>query len=111
MATSYTDQGLIRGSVSVTINSVAYLLKEATRNKPVRREVEYDGDGLPLASSTIRDFETISGTIMAYTGTAEPAQMVAFTYDSKSWIVGNLSLSFSTAGLQGYSVELHEVLP
>ena len=111
MATSYTDQALIRGSVTVTISSVDYLLKEATRSKPVRREGEYGADGLPLATSFARDFETITGTIMAYTGDAEPPQMVAFTYDTKSWVVGNLSLAYSTAGLQSYSVELHEVLP
>ena len=104
--TTLADKALIRGSVAVTIDGYTYLLKTASRSKPVVSNFEKDANGRPLASSHVVDFQKITGEVMAYTGTPEPSQLVPFLYDSKYWALGNLTLTFSTEGLRGYSCEL-----
>ena len=107
--TTLADKALIRGSISVTIDGYTYLLKTGSRSKPVKSNFEYGAGGLPLASSHVVDFQKIPAEIMAYVGTPEPSQLVPFTYDSKYWAVGNLTLSYSTEGLRGYSCEITQL--
>ena len=104
--TTLADKALVRGSVSVTIDGYTYLLKTGARSKPVKSNVEFGATGLPLASSHVVDFQKITGEILAYTGTPEPSQLVAFSYDSKYWAVGNLTLNYATEGLRAYSCEI-----
>lgn len=107
--TTLADKGLIRGSVSVTIDGVVYLLKTGTHDKPVRSAFEYDANGRPLASSHVADFEKISAEIIAYTGTAAPSQLVAFSYAGKFWTVGSLKLNYATEGIRSYSCEITQL--
>ena len=111
MASNLTlaDKALIRGSIKVTIDGYVYLLKTGSRAKPVISNFEKDENGKPLASSHVVDFQKMSGEIMAYVGTPEPSQLVPFLYDSKYWAVGNLTLSYSTEGLRGYSCEITQL--
>jgi hypothetical protein len=107
--TTLSDKALIRGSVSVTIDGYAYLLKTGSRSKPVVSNFEKDANGRPLVSSHVVDFQKFTGEIMAYTGTPEPSQLVPFLYDSKYWALGNLTLTYSTEGLRGYSCEITQL--
>lgn len=104
-----SDNGLIRGSITVTIDGVPYLLKTFDRAKPVRSDREYDASGLPLASSHAADFQTISVEIMAEAGVQEPSQLVPFSYDGKLWALGNLNLRGTTEGLTSYSGEITQL--
>jgi hypothetical protein len=106
---SLADKALIRGSIKVTVDGYVYLLKTGSRSKPVISNFEKDENGKPLASSHVVDFQKMSAEIMAYTGTPEPSQLVPFLYDSKYWAVGNLTLSYSTEGLRGYSCEITQL--
>jgi hypothetical protein len=103
------DKALVRGSVSVTIDGYTYLLKTGSRSKPVTSNFEKSATGLPLASSHVVDFQKMSAEIVAYTGTPEPSQLVPFSYDSKYWAVGNLTLNYSTEGIRTYSCEITQL--
>lgn len=107
--TTLSDRGLIRGSVKVTIDGFIYLLKTGQNGRPVRSNFEYDENGKPLASSHVADFQKLSGEIMAYTGVAEPSQLVPFLYNGKYWTVGNLTLNYATEGLRSYSCEITQL--
>jgi hypothetical protein len=104
--TTLADKGLVRGSVKVTIDGVIYLLKTGQRQKPVVSKFEKKQIGRPHAYSHVKDFEKMSGEIMAYAGTAEPSQLQPFLYDGTYWTVGNLTLNYATEGLRSYTCEI-----
>ena len=104
-----SDKGLVRGSVTVTIDGYSYRLKTGSRSKPVVSNFEKDENGLPTASSHVVDFQKLPGEIMAYAGTPEPSQLKPFLYDSKYWALGNLTLNFSTEGLRSYTCEITQL--
>jgi len=101
-----SDKGLIRGSVSITLDGYTYLLKTGSNGRPVRSNFEYGATGLPLASSHVVDFQKLPGEIMAYTGVPEPSQLFPFSYSGRYWTVTNLTLNYSTEGLRSYSCEI-----
>ncbi len=104
-----SDRGLVRGSVKVTINGYIYLLKTGQNGRPARSNFEYNENGLPLASSHAVDFQKLSGEIMKYTGIPEPSQLDPFLYLGRYWAVGNLTLNYTTEGLQSYSCEITQL--
>jgi hypothetical protein len=107
--TTLSDKGLVRGSRTVSINGYTYLLKTGTRDKPVKSNFEYDENGRPKSSSHVKDFEKLTGEIMAYAGTPEPEQLYPFLDDGKYWALLNLKLNYATEGLRGYSVEITQL--
>ena len=107
--TTLADKGLIRGSIKVTIDGVVYLLKTGTRDKPVVSAFENGEYGRPLASSHVTTWQKMSAEILAFTGTAEPAQLVPFSYDSLYWTVGNLKLNYATDNTRTYSCEITQL--
>ena len=105
-----SDGGLVRGTqFTATIDGYTYLFKTGARSKPIRSNFEYGADGLPVASAHARDFQKISGEIMAYAGTPEPSQLVPFTFDGVYWTVGNLTLNSSTENLRSYTCEITQL--
>lgn len=104
-----SDKGLVRGSVTVTIDGYQYLLKTGTRQKPSVSNFEKDENGLPGSSSHAADFQKLPGEIMARTGTPEPAQRKPFLYDGLYWAITALTLNFSTEGLRSYTIEVTQL--
>ncbi len=103
------DKGLVRGSITVSIDGYTYRLKTGNRQKPVVSNFEKDESGLPVASSHVVDFQKLSGEILAYAGTPEPSQLKPFLYDSKYWAVGNLTLNYATENLRSYNCEITQL--
>ena len=103
------DKGLVRGSITVSIDGYTYRLKTGNRQKPVVSNFEKDESGLPAASSHVVDFQKLSGEILAYAGTPEPSQLKPFLYDSKYWAVGNLTLNYATENLRSYNCEITQL--
>jgi hypothetical protein len=108
MASVVNDGTLVRGSIDLTINSVAYVLLDYKRSAKARSENDYDSAGKPLAASHVEDFETISGTIRARSDKAAPAKFVTFAYDGKNWYIKDREEGGSTSGIKSYAVEIQE---
>lgn len=118
---TYSDGGLVRGSVLVAIadsantsNTNNYIFKDLKPDAPVRSAYEYDQNGQPFASSHVRDFKKFSGTVMAINTTNAPAQMVKFTADlglgSTSYIILQMSKPQTTEGLKSWQFDGTEVI-
>jgi hypothetical protein len=110
MANIINDGTLTRGSITLTINSVAYILLNYTRGAPARSEFDYDASGKPAASTHAEDFDRISGTIRVRSDKVIPPKGTMFTYDSKNWTLINVEEAGSTEGLKAYNVEAVEVI-
>ena len=105
-----SDNGLVWGTLySVTVDGYSYLLKTADHEKPVDHKQEFGSTGLFSASASRQLPQKISGTIMAYAGTPDPSQLVAFSFLSKLWQVGTLKLAQSSEGIRSYSVEINQL--
>lgn len=104
-----SDRGLIRGSFKLTIDGYDYVFKTFTHDKPVRMAREYDENGRPFSSSYTTDFQKLSGEIMAYAGTPEPAQLFPFAFEGKFWTISNLKLNGSTEGVRSYSADMEQL--
>lgn len=121
---SYSDGGLIRGSVLLNIPdsgntsaNVNYIAKDLSPNASVRSAYEYDQNGQPFASSHVRDFKKFSATIMSITNTNAPAQMTKFPaalYANNStntnYIITTLANPQTTEGLKSWTIEATEVI-
>lgn len=121
---TYSDGGLIRGSVLVAIPdsgntsaNVNYILKDLKPDSPVRSAFEYDQNGLPFASSHVRDFKKFSGTVMCITNTNAPAQMTKFpaalyagNATNTNYIIQNMSNPQTTEGLKSWQFDATEVI-
>lgn len=121
---TYSDGGLMRGSVLVAIpdsgntsSNVNYILKDLKPDSPVRSAFEYDQNGLPYASSHVRDFKKFSGTVMSITNTNAPAQMTKFpaalyanNVTNTNYIIQSISNPQSTEGLKSWTFEATEVI-
>lgn len=110
-ATIANDGTLVRGSITLTIASVPYVLMDYTRpGGTARSEFDYDANGKPAASSHVEDFERITGTIRTRSDQAAPAKFTVFSYDGKSWYIINREETGSTEGLKQYAVEIVECI-
>lgn len=121
---TYSDGGLMRGSVLASIpdsgntaSNVSYILKDLKPDAPIRSEYEYDQNGLPFASSHVRDFKKFTGTVMCITNTNAPAQMTKFVAalyanntTNTSYIIRDLSNPQSTSGLKSWQFDAVEVI-
>ena len=121
---SYSDGGLIRGSVLASIPdsgntsaNVNYILKDLKPDSPVRSAFEYDQNGQPFASSHVRDFKKFSGTVMAITNTNAPAQMTKFpaalyanNVTNTNYIILQISNPQTTEGLKSWAFSGTEVI-
>lgn len=117
MAANYTDNGLLRGSQIVTIPdstnanlNVNVLLKTLSFEAPVRSAYEYDENGLPKASSHVREFRKFSCTFMGYANTNTPAPMAKFTLNvagmaNVNAILLTVKKEQSTEGVTSYSAD------
>ncbi len=107
MPTNYSDGGLVRGSKTVSISNVNYLFKSLKFDNPVRSAYEYDGSGLPKASSHVNDFSKFSGEVMVYTNVNVPPTLTLFNadlgYGATNYALLDLTFNYSTEGLQSYS--------
>jgi hypothetical protein len=109
MADIVNDGTLVRGSITITINSVAYILLNFDDDGAApRSENDYDVNGKPLAASHAEDFRMISGVIRARTDQVAPPKFVTFSYDSKNWYIKSRRYTGSTEGLKEYAVEIQE---
>lgn len=104
------DGTLVRGSITLTISSVAYVLLNYTRGAAVRSEFDYGADGKPAASNHADDFEKMSGTIRMRSDKAAPPKFTMFTYDAKNWQIVEREEAGSTEGLKAYNVSIVEVI-
>lgn len=121
---AYSDGGLIRGSVLLSIPdsgntaaNVNYVMKDLKPDANVRSAYEYDQNGQPFASSHVRDFKKFSGTVMCLSNINAPAQMTKFpaaVYASNAtntnYILLNLSCPQTTEGLKSWTFEATEVI-
>ena len=109
MADIVNDGTLARGSITLTINSVAYILLNFDDDgaKP-RSEMDYDANGKPYAASHADDFRQITGVIRARSDQVAPPKYVTFSYDSKNWYIKSRRYTGSTEGLKEYAVEIQE---
>ncbi len=105
------DGTLVRGSATITINSVIYTLLNIKRTRgKARSEKDYDSAGKPAAASHAEDFDEISGTIRVRSDKVAPPKFIVFAYDSKNWYIVDREESGSTAGLQEYAVTIMECI-
>jgi len=104
------DGTLVRGSIDITISSVAYCLLNYKRGAKARTELDYDSSGKPAAASHAEDFEMISGTIRSRSDKAAPPKFIIFSYDSKNWYIKDREVSGSTEGIVEYAVEIIECI-
>jgi hypothetical protein len=103
------DGTLVRGSITVTINSVAYIfLNFDDDGAQARTENDYGVTGKPAGASHAEDFRMISGVIRARTDQVAPPKFVTFTYDAKNFYIKNRRYTGSTDGLKEYAVEIQE---
>lgn len=109
MASVVNDGTLVRGSIKLTINSVAYVfLNFDDDGAQARSENDYDESGKPLAASHAEDFRMISGVIRARTDQVAPPKFTTFTYDSLNWYIKSRRYTGSTEGLKEYAVEIQQ---
>lgn len=108
MASQVNDGTLVRGSITLTISGVPYVLLDYKRGAKARSEQDYDANGKPLAASHVEDFEQINGTIRARSDQATPPKFVTFSFDSKNWYIKDREEGGSTAGIKSYSVDIQE---
>jgi len=103
------DGTLVRGSITLTISAVAYVLLDYTRTHGApRSEFDYGANGKPAASSHAEDFERITGTIRMRSDQVIPPKFTVFSYDGKNWMIINREEAGSTEGLKAYNVEIVE---
>jgi len=118
---TFSDGGLIRGSVRVSIpdsgntsNSNNYIFKDLKPDSPVRSAYEYDQNGLPFASSHVLDFLKFSGTVMCINTVAAPAQMTNFAADfglgTKQYIILGMSRPQTTEGLKSWQFDGTQII-
>jgi hypothetical protein len=107
--TTLSDNGLVRGSFTVTIDGYSYRFKTAQRSKPSTSNFESDENGRPAASSHVATFQKITGEIMAYNGVQEPSQLYPFLYDTKYWAITAITLNYATESIRSYAVELTQL--
>lgn len=110
MPSILNDGTLVRGSITTTINSVAYIWLNYSRSAAVRSEFDYDASGKPAASNHAEDFERITGTIRVRSDKAAPPKGILFTYDSKNWMIIEREEAGSTEGLKAYNCTAVEVI-
>ncbi len=123
MATTLSDGGLLRGSYVLTLPdsgnvnaNVNVLLKTFKFSQPVKSSYEFDENGLPKASSHVRDFKKVAVTFMAYNGVNAPAQMVKFGPESRfdgvntNYAILNMDRDGGTEALKSFSGEVIEVV-
>lgn len=108
MAITANDGTLVRGSITLTISGVTYVLLDYKRGAKARSEQDYDENGKPSAASHVEDFEMISGTIRARSDQAAPPKFTSFSYDGKNWYIKDREEAGSTRGLKAYAVEIME---
>ena len=103
------DGTLVRGSITLTINSVAYILVNFDDSgATARTELDYDASGKPLAASHAEDFQIITGLIRARSDQVAPPKFVTFSYNAKNWYIKNRKYTGSTSGMKEYHVEIQE---
>lgn len=111
MPTNALDGTLVRGSTTITISAVTYILKTFDDDGGApRSEYDYDEDGKPNASSHAEDFRKITGEIMARSDQVAPPKFTLFTYDSLNWMIISRRFTGSTEGLKSYNVEIVQVI-
>lgn len=123
MATTLSDGGLLRGSYvlalpdSGNVNAnVNVLFKTFKFNQSVKSSFEFDANGLPLASSHVRDFKKVAITFMAYNGVNAPAQMVKFgpvsLFDgvNTNYAILNMERDGGTEALKSFTADLIELV-
>lgn len=109
MSSVVNDGTLVRGSIKITISSVAYIfLNFDDDGAQPRTNNEYDELGKPLAASHAEDFRMISGVIRARSDQVAPPKFVSFSYDSLSFYIKSRKYTGSTEGLKEYAVEIQE---
>src|SRR5688500_6218310 len=108
MSTTANDGTLVRGSITLAIAGVSYVLLDYKRGAKARSEQDYDANGKPAAASHVEDFEMISGTIRARSDQAAPPKFETFSFDGKNWYIKDREEAGSTQGLKAYSVEIME---
>lgn len=108
----YSDGGLIRGSYKITIDGTTYLLKEGKVQNPAREEKEYGVQGEPDSQSIVKDFSTMSVTIMAKKNLPDPEtkRMKPFAFKGDVWLLASTEFAFSTAGLQVYTGTINKLV-
>ena len=111
MASIVNDGTLVRGSIKVTISSVAYIFLnfDDDERKP-RTELDYDEVGKPYAASHAEDFRMISGVIRARSDQVAPPKFTAFAYDGINFYIKSRTYTGSTEGLKEYAVEIQELI-
>lgn len=109
MPSVVNDGTLVRGSETITINSVPYIfLSFDDDGAQARTELDYDASGKPAAASHAEDFQMITGVIRARSDQAAPPKFITFSYNAKNWYIKNRRYSGSTEGLKEYAVEIQE---
>lgn len=109
MSSIVNDGTLTRGSITLTINSVAYILTTFDDDgAQARSELDYDASGKPYAASHAEDFRKITGVIRARSDQVAPPKFTTFTYDTGNWYIVNRRYTGSTEGLKEYAVEIQE---
>jgi hypothetical protein len=111
MADTLSDNGTVLGSYDVTIDGYSYTLETLDHDLPVTGEAVRAANGTFNGGSYVRDQEKLSVKIFAVTGTQAPSQLVRFTatlhgYAAKYWLVTNLKIASSTAGLRAYTADI-----
>lgn len=101
------DGTLVRGTFTITINAVAYILKTFDDDGGApRSEYDYDEAGKPKAASHAEDFRKITGEIMARSDQVAPPKFVVFTHDSLNFYIISRRYTGTTEGLKSYNVEI-----
>jgi hypothetical protein len=109
MSTIANDGTLVRGSITLTISAVTYVLQDYNRTHGApRSEMDYDEDGKPAASSHVEDFEHLTGTIRLRSDQSAPPKFTVFSYDSKDWMIIDRTEAGSTEGLKAYTIDAIE---